>query len=446
MQFQMATSTPGQIISSLSAGTFKKLCKVAPAGTLEARRQSSGAVLLYWRYSIGSYSERVPIGLYDSTAAPRSLMPTSRGYSLAAATRAAEAMAAEHYSHKAEGGRPALELAAQEAKQRAAQEAKLAQEASLKAAEAEAAAKQYTLAKLLLLYCDDQKRLGRSSHRDARCVFMNHAIKPWPEVSALPANKITSDHIADMMRRTIGLGQGRTANKLRAYMRSAFQRARAARSNGSIPEEFKLFAVTYNPAADTVPDESANRTDKFPLSKEEIRQYWKMIKTKTDLQGAILRLHLLTGGQRIEQLVNLLTTDIRSDHIILHDGKGRPGKTPRNHAVPLIPIAAEALKSCGSRGQGIFALSTDGGITHVTASTLSRWAVKLAKPVIPTFQAKRIRSTVETLLSESGVNSEHRGWLQSHGITGVQNKHYNDYDYLKEKRDALETLYKLLND
>ncbi|TAM01040.1 MAG: DUF4102 domain-containing protein [Pusillimonas sp.] len=35
-------------------------------------------------------------------------------------------------------------------------------------------------------------------------------------------------------------------------------------------------------------------------------------------------------------------------------------------------------------------------------------------------------------------------WLQSHGVAGVQDKHYDANNHLKEKRRALELLYRLL--
>ncbi|MFT2604864.1 hypothetical protein ACMWQW_34015, partial [Escherichia coli] len=60
----------------------------------------------------------------------------------------------------------------------------------------------------------------------------------------------------------------------------------------------------------------------------------------------MLRLHLLTGAQRIEQLVRLRTVDVVADSIVIHDGKGRPGHPPRPHAVPLTKAAAKALKEC----------------------------------------------------------------------------------------------------
>lgn len=94
--------------------------------------------------------------------------------------------------------------------------------------------------------------------------------------------------------------------------------------------------------------------------------------------------------------------------------------------------------------QGTYAISTDKGETHLAATTLSAWAAEAAH-VLPEFQAKRIRSGVETLLASARVSSEIRGRLQSHGIAGVQARHYDGHDYMDEKRQALETLFKLLD-
>ena len=303
------------------------------------------------------------------------------------------------------------------------------------------ALEKYTLADLLESYCDYLEQLGRAAHKDARSIFKLHVVEAWPSVAALPANGVTYEHVADMMRRLLEKSKGRTSNKLRSYIRSAYQVAKAARSKGSIPVAFKAFNITSNPAADTEPDESQNRADKNPLTLHELRQYWQAIKTIPDFKGALLRLHLLTGGQRIEQLVRLHTAAADADSILIWDGKGRPGKPARQHVIPLTDPAIAALIEC--EPQGTFALSTDGGITHVSAITLSAWAVQAAAE-IENFKAKRIRSGVETLLASARVSSEHRGRLQSHGITGVQSRHYDGHDYMEEKREALETLFKLL--
>lgn len=419
-----AKKTPGQVINGLTPGKFANLGKVNPSGSLEARKLASRAIVFYWRSTIGGKTERVVIGTYDSSASPKSLKPTIKGFSVEAAQRAAEELAQKHQDNKASGGYPALVAAEGEAKRRAV------------AAKHEA--DKHTLESLLEDYCRNLEGLGRTAFKDARSIFKLHVIEAWPKIAALPANQVTGEEVADMMRRVLELGKGRTANKLRSYVRAAYQTARAARSKASVPLHFKAYNVVANPAADTEPDEAQNKADKRPLSAAELRNYWEVIKTMDGFKGAVLRLHLLTGGQRIEQLVKLLSSDVSGDSILLYDGKGRPGKPPRPHTVPLIPAAAAALLDC--KPQGHFALSTEGGKTHLGAITLSAWAVEAAANIAD-FQAKRIRSGVETLLASVGVSSEIRGRLQSHGIAGVQARHYDGHDYLKEKRKALETLF-----
>lgn len=335
---------------------------------------------------------------------------------------------------------------AEREKREAEEAAKAAQKLAIDEAEAEKAAlelaaRKYSLESLLKAYCDHLQRLERRSHKDARSIFNLHVFQEWPEIAALPASAITAEQIADMMRRVIESGKERTANKLRSYIRAAYQVAKASRSKASIPLLFKEYGIKSNPASETEPDESANNTDKNPLSADDMRQYWQTIKPMPGFIGHVLRLHLLTGGQRIEQLVSLLTSNVTPEAITLFDGKGRPGKAPRPHTVPLIPAAAAALE--GAKPSGAFAISTDGGATHVNALTLSRWASKAGKDITD-FQAKRIRSGVETLLASARISGEHRGRLQSHGISGVQSRHYDGHHYLDEKREALETLFDLL--
>ncbi|BEP70858.1 hypothetical protein GmRootV35_53720 [Variovorax sp. V35] len=420
----------GRFLNELSPGTFKTLQKVQPSGALQARKNSSSAILFFWRYSIGTKSERVPIGLYDPSAPPKSLTATAKGFSVAAAIRAAEALALEHHDHRRDGGRPALLEAKRKADEAAARRA--------------TKAGKHTLENLLDHYADHLERLGRRSHSDVRSIFQLHVKGPWPDVARLPAKEVTGEQIGDMMRRVADAGKGRTANKLRSYVRAAYQTARASRSKASVPVHFKDYEITHNPAMDTEPDESHNRAKKQPLLEDDMRRYWRQIDSTQDFKGAVLRLHVLTGGQRIEQLVNLRTEDAGTDEILLFDGKGRPGKGARHNPVPLIPAAAKALAAC--EPNGVYAISSDGGETHLAATTLSRWAKDAAAAVgIKDFQAKRIRSGVETLLAKAGVSVEIRGRLQSHGISGVQARHYDGHDYMPEKLKALEKLFSLLN-
>jgi len=139
--------------------------------------------------------------------------------------------------------------------------------------------------------------------------------------------------------------------------------------------------------------------------------------------------------------VKLKTVDAGDKSILLFDGKGRPGKPARPHPLPLIAAAQKSLKAAAPTG--VYALSTDGGDTHISAATLSHWAVEAATGIAD-FQTKRLRSGVETLLASSGVSMEARGRLQSHGVSGVQATHYDAHDYMPDKRNALEVLYREL--
>lgn len=421
-------STP---LRDLSAGKFHTLCKVAPTGSLQARRQRDGSIVFYWRYSQGTHSERVAIGIYDSAAPTKKLEPSANGFSLAAAVRHAESLALEHYNARDEGGRPALLQRQREAKERAAKE--------------EALAAMATLGHLLLEYCDYLKRLGRQSHGNARSIFQLHVIDAFPEVAARPANQITTEDFVAIIRRLDAAGKGRTGNKLRSFARSAYQVALAAKTKASIPERFQEFGVLVNPVASTQPDQSANRADKNPLSVEELRTYWRLIKDLPGPGPAWLRVHLLSGGQRIEQLVRLRNADVNlaGRYLVLYDGKGRPGAGARKHWLPLTKPLLNALKDCAPSGE--FALSTTNGTKPIAGTTLSKLAAEIASPHIAGFTAKRIRSGVETTLAAAKVSLEARGHLQSHGISGVQARHYDGHDYLDAKREALDKLYEILD-
>ena len=52
---------------------------------------------------------------------------------------------------------------------------------------------------------------------------------------------------------------------------------------------------------------------------------------------------------------------------------------------------------------------------------------------------------METLLAANRISREIRGHVQSHGLTGVQARHYDGHDYMLEKRQALDVLARELS-
>jgi hypothetical protein len=130
--------------------------------------------------------------------------------------------------------------------------------------------------------------------------------------------------------------------------------------------------------------------------------------------------------------------DVSNDALTIFDGKGRPGQGPRPHQIPLVKLARSDISLLKREGE--FAISTTAGRKAISVRTLAGWAHEVVGEVIDGFQLKRIRSGIETILAANGVSREVRGHLQSHGLTGVQARHYDGHDYMPEKRAALEVL------
>lgn len=431
----------GADLRALAPGRFATVRRIEHGGALQARALAGGVVQFYWRYTHKGKTDRLAIGTYDSSAPPKSLNPTARGYSIAAATEACRALAMKHLEAKDEGGIRRQ----QELTRREHEKVLQAEAAERKQREQELAAAENTLGKLLTAYADHLEALERHSHADVRSIFRLHLEEVWPELCQRPANSVAPEEIADVIRSVVERGKGRTSNKLRAYLRAAYQCALDAKYKGTLPAAFKSFLVTTNPVASTKRDKKFDKADKRPLSLEELRAYWRIVKDLPGTEGKALRLHLLTGGQRIEQLLRLTKQQVNGNEVTLIDAKGPTDEAPRLHKLPVLPAAKLDLESLmGSATEGEFVFSTGKGKRKVSNMTLLNWAKAAVGSEIKDFQLKRIRSGVETVLAKANVSLEHRGHLQSHGISGVQLKHYDGHDYMDQKREALQVLYELI--
>lgn len=414
------------VLKALTGDSFVTLrARLDHGGALQGRRLANGAVQLYWRYTQDGRRHREPIGLYDSSAPPKKLQPTAHGYGIAAALERCRELAKLHGERAAQGGLRSLKSE----QHRACQQER----------EREVERSERTLRKLLDTYVAHLRSQGRRSHVDARQIFDRHVIEGWPRLANEPAVKLTPDQVMDMLRRLIEAGKGRTANKLRSYLRAAYQCALDVRLVAAIPMAFKIFEVQINPVAQTRRSPQFDRADKRPFSLNELQAYWKLIAGLPGWRAACLRLHVLTGGQRIEQFVRLRRTDTGPSTIQLYDLKGRPGQGARPYVLPLTPMAQAALRDIAAEnGEGEFVISTTRGEKPISVRTLAGWANDFVGDAIEGFQLKRIRSGIETLLAASGVSRDVRGQLQSHGLTGVQARHYDGHDYIAEKRRALQ--------
>lgn len=68
-----------------------------------------------------------------------------------------------------------------------------------------------------------------------------------------------------------------------------------------------------------------------------------------------------------------------------------------------------------------------------------------AKEVREEFELRDLRRTCETMLAALGVSSDIRAQIQSHGLGGVQKRHYDRHEYMLEKRATLQKWGRQLN-
>ena len=319
-------------------------------------------------------------------------------------------------------------------------------------AQAEAAAVRdaATLGNLLAAYVAHLKAAGKPSWREVETAVDRNLIKPFPRIAALPADQVGEAEVLPALRRLTRAGKWRAAEKLAVYMRAAYAAAKAARLDAGAVA-FEGFDLRTNPLQDlrvSRPDAGAEsgQSGEDALGEADLRTYWKAIKDWPAPHGALLRLHLLSGGQRMEQLSRATVRDLdeADGTLTLWDTKGRRKKA-RRHVVPLLPEARAAIDAMrGEDPQGPYIFTVSRGAAAAVPHTLAAAMRRVAAATGLTLTPGTIRRTVETRLAAARIPKDWRAHLQSHGLGGVQDRDYDRHHYIDEKREALEKLRALL--
>jgi len=422
-------------LASLKPGAWVSDAGARGAGMLAARRLPTGAVLFYFRYTASSGArEALSLGQWDASLGP--------DLSLERAREIAASMSARHRA----GDRDLRSVLDAEARERAR-----LREAAESAAEAEKIAQRATLGALLSGYVEQLRRDGKASAMKVEAAVNLHVKAAWPVLWETPASEITTEDLLSVLACLTDAGKLREAAKVRSYLSAAYASAIRARQDARGLAALRALKITSNPARDLVTIDGASQPRERALSIAELRAYWKRICALPAPDGALLQFHLLTGAQRCEQLGRLTTDDYDNDQhtVRIRDGKGRR-KVPRIHDVPLIPAAIDAMRAMGQQLGPYLVTVTHGrsGAVYGTFQHRVRAVVESMEDAGELekgpFTAGDLRRTVETRLSAAGLQAGELAQLQSHGLGGVQSRHYNKHEYLDEKRAALETLHRLL--
>ena len=291
---------------------------------------------------------------------------------------------------------------------------------------------------------------------DAENIFSNHILKPFPDIACLPAAEVTPEHfskiLARLVRPDVEIQKGRTALKLRSYAAAAFKMSLGASLDPMSTSSAQEFGVKINPVAAIPVTRMAaafNKVGERKLSLDEFKSYLCHVSAMDDgLPKLALQLQVATCGQRMQQLLRITHANINGKELTLFDPKGKR-HNPRVHILPIVPEVDEILavlcltnppaKEMGqstplflSRNSLVALDSISGDVLKISDSMISKNMTQIP------FRAGDIRRTIETMLSGNlRVDKDTRAQLLSHGISGVQDKHYDKSKHIHAKTEAM---------
>jgi integrase len=286
----------------------------------------------------------------------------------------------------------------------------------------------------------------RQSGRDVLNMFRRYVFLPHPELVKRPAASITTQDLLAVVASVVTATKGRAAVKLRSFLRAAFQSALDAENDPSASASLSGFGLSMNPVAGLAAMSQFNKALNRSLNEPELRSYMDRVgKVESVVVRTALELGLLLGGQRPAQLLRVtgLEVDLSANTVRLHDTKGRRRGTPRLHTLPLTARTAALFKQLIDLNGNGFLFSTNGGKTMMRPETLSGCVSKIAgkmekgKETAADFDLRDIRRTAESMLAGIGISKDDRAQLLSHGLGGIQNRHYDRHDYAQQKLAAL---------
>lgn len=353
------------------------------------------------------------------------------------------------------------EIAVQAEARRQAEQKRQEQEA-----EAARLAADFTLKRLLAVYVEHLRRNGKKSAGAADRALRCHIVRAYPDLAGLPAASLKTSDAARIVRKLIEARKGRMAGIVRSYARAAYALALSAIENSDAPADMIGFHVEHNPFTNVTGTTKYIRARKRTLNDQELRCLLLRLRANPSPGARTALLSLYAGGQRPEQVLEarLPDWDASAGTLRLTDRKGRRAE-PRVHFVPLAEEGRKVVAHMAERAALFYAAQdievpaaerylfptrktrkSKHPIGHLGVSSASAVITGLSKlmgakeEAAQPFQGRDVRRTVENLLARAGVSKEIRGRLMSHGLSGVQDRHYVTDEFMEEKRAALEVL------
>lgn len=273
--------------------------------------------------------------------------------------------------------------------------------------------------------------------------FKKYVTEPHPEIAKLPATLVEPGHIKDILSKMIQAGVTTFTNRVRARLHAAFQHGLNQENN---PREYLKdaieFGLKHNPVAGVPVQKDWEKPGERALSVTELGVLWNLLPEELSIvTSELIKFLIATGGQRPTQLLTSDRSMYHKDHVLIRDAKGKVGERTV-HAVPLNELALGCLERLSMiTAKDAYPFSGKDLTESIHTNSLSRAVTKLysrhKEEFAGPFTLRDIRRTCKTLMGVAGISKEIRDRIQGHAFSDVSSKHYDRYDYFKEKQAAL---------
>ena len=296
---------------------------------------------------------------------------------------------------------------------------------------------------LLDSYVASMEANGKRSFKHVERSLNMYVTTPFQSIMILPANEIETRVIRDIIGRMIDKGVTTHSNRVRSYLHAAFQHGILQDNNPrKYTKQRVAFDLKFNPVAIIPRQKDFEFVGQHVISADEIKIIWEKLPKKHHIINYIIELAFETG-QRTGELMKIKWSDcdfVKKKMLI----PAEVSKNNREHLVPLSNIAIQTLENLqlisGSHTY-LFPANRGGFVDneHMFGTTLSKVVRDFCsgQKDVSKFTPRDIRRTVKTLMGEAGISKEIRDRIQNHALNDVSTKHYDRYDYLKEKREGI---------
>lgn len=308
-------------------------------------------------------------------------------------------------------------------------------------AQEQAEAMKGSIQQLFMAYTTKMKADGKRTHE---AVIKSLEKEVYPHIPpATKAKDVQPTDIVPVLSSMIQRGAVVQSNRVRSYMVAAFNFGLKHDLNPAQAHTGVKFGLLTNPAQVVAKQSSAEKVGDNWLTLEEVRELLGTFHTVSrigPMVSGLLRLCFETGGQRPYELAASRWESVNwKERTLLITAEVSKNKRP--HLIALTESAVNTLKALQDQSEGgpfIFPHGSDSQ-QHLRTDSFSRAITRFreAKPDFKPFVGRDIRRTCKTLMGELGISKELRDRIQNHALNDVSSKHYDRYDYLPEKREAM---------